>query len=503
MRRLPVLVVLVALTFVPLETSAGVRTAGTVPTLNNFQLVGHDPLNNRGMNAAPAIFDHFVYVGNRTDGSAHHTNPGILVVDVANPADPNIVGEIGPPAAGNRSETTRELRVWPQAQLLMSMNFGCSAIIHACVSTSDVSSMVTPTIRFFDLSQTPQQPPLISTYTPTRTPHEMFLWLDPARPGRALLFMSTPTTSTTQPNMIITDISRAREGVFTEIVRWAGNAFFSAEDRANFDVRLHSMGVSADGKRTYLAYLGGGFLILDTSDVAAALPNPQIRLATPIENKLSWGNPGAHSAVKVPGRTLVLMTDEVYGDMLDPITGDNHGCPWGWVRIINTAVESRPVIISEYRLPQNQPAYCQTVDGMDPSNTFATSYSSHNPTVLRQVAFVTWHSGGFQAINLANPSAPTQAGVFSPDPLPFVVTEDPALSEGRNKVVMWSYPIIKDGLIYLIDLRNGLYIVRYTGPSAAFVDRIKFLEGNSNLGDAARLELTSRPRTPSIGGPGG
>jgi hypothetical protein len=503
MRRLPVLVVLVALTFVPWDTSAGVGTTDSVPTLNNFQLVGHNPLNMRGMNAAPAIFDHYIYVGNRTDGSANHINPGILVVDIANPANPTVVGEIGPPNAGNRSETTRELRVWPQAQLLMSMNFGCSAIIHACVSTSDVSSMVTPTIRFFDLSQTPQQPPLISTYLPTRTPHEMFLWLDPARPGRALLFQSTPTSSTTQPNLIVTDISRAREGVFTEIVRWRGNDLFPAADRNTFDVRLHSMGVSADGNRTYLAYLGGGFLILDTSDVANNLANPEIRLATPIENRLSWGNPGAHSAVKVPGKSLVLMTDEVYGDLLDPITGDNHGCPWGWVRIINTAVESRPVIISEYKLPQNEAAYCQTPDGMDPSNTFATSYSSHNPTVLRQVAFVTWHSGGFQAINLANPSAPTQAGVFSPDPLPFVVTEDPALSEGRNKVVMWSYPIIKDGLIYLIDLRNGLYILRYTGPAAEFVDRITFLEGNSNLGDAARLERTSRPRTPSIGGPGG
>jgi hypothetical protein len=499
MRRLPVLVVLVALTFVPLETSADVQTAESAATLVNFQLVGHDPLNNRGMNAAPAMFENYIYVGNRTDGSPNHTNPGILVVDVANPADPNIVGEIGRPNAGNQSETTRELRVWPQQKLLMSMNFGCSALIHACVSTSDVSSTVTPTIRFFDLSQTPQQPPLISTYTPTRLPHEMFLWLDPARPGRALLFISTPTTSNTQPNMIITDISRAREGVFTEIVRWRGRDLFPADARNNFDVRLHSMATNADGTRTYLAFLGGGFLILDTSDVANNLENPQIRLATPIENRLSWGNPGAHSAVKVPGREVALVTDEVYGDLLDPVTGDNHGCPWGWVRIINMVVESRPAIISEFKLPQNQQAYCQTVDGMDPSNTFATSYSSHNPTVLRQVAFVTWHSGGFQAINLANPSAPTQAGVFSPDPLPFVVTEDPALSEGRNKVVMWSYPIIKDGLIYLIDLRNGLYIVRYTGPGAAFVDQIDFLEGNSNLGDAARLERTSRPRRPSSG----
>ncbi len=43
--------------------------------LKNFQLVGHDPLFNRGMNAAPAIYPDattgrtFVYVGSRTDGS--------------------------------------------------------------------------------------------------------------------------------------------------------------------------------------------------------------------------------------------------------------------------------------------------------------------------------------------------------------------------------------------------------------------------------------------------
>jgi hypothetical protein len=52
---------------------------------------------------------------------------------------------------------------------------------------------------------------------------------------------------------------------------------------------------------------------------------------------------------------------------------------------------------------------------------------------------------------------------------------------------MWSYPIIRDGLIYVIDIRNGLYILRYTGPHAGEVASIRFLEGNSNLGDAVRL----------------
>jgi hypothetical protein len=56
-----------------------------------------------------------------------------------------------------------------------------------------------------------------------------------------------------------------------------------------------------------------------------------------------------------------------------------------------------------------------------------------------------------------------------------------------------SFPIVKDGLIYVIDLRNGLYILRYTGPRAREVARLSFLEGNSNLGDAARLDKSTTP----------
>jgi len=58
-----------------------------------------------------------------------------------------------------------------------------------------------------------------------------------------------------------------------------------------------------------------------------------------------------------------------------------------------------------------------------------------------------------------------------------------------NKVVMWSYPIIKDGLIYVVDIRNVLYVLRYTGPGAEEVAAVTFLEGNSNLGDAQQLDV--------------
>src|SRR5262249_21175994 len=134
------------------------------------------------------------------------------------------------------------------------------------------------------------------------------------------------------------------------------------------------------------------------------------------------------------------------------------------------------------KLLQNTTAYTPA-----PGENEFNSYSSHNPTVLRNLIFDSWHSGGEQAIDVSDPGQPVQAGWVSPTPVSQVANEDPALSRGPNKVVMWSFPIIRDRLIYLVAIRHGPYVLRYTGPHADEVDGISFLEGNSNLGDAGRL----------------
>jgi hypothetical protein len=176
----------------------------------------------------------------------------------------------------------------------------------------------------------------------------------------------------------------------------------------------------------------------------------------------------------------------VYGTF----TVGSFGWPWGWVRLIDVRNPATPGIVAEYKLPQNAPAF-QGSPGDDAATERFTAYSSHNPTALRHVVFAEWHSGGLQAIDVADPRRPRQDGWFSPTPLSSVANEDPALSGGPNKVVMWSFPIIKDGLIYAIDIRNGLYILRYTGPHRGEVKQVEFLEGNSNLGDAPQLARAS------------
>ncbi|MFN2526349.1 MAG: LVIVD repeat-containing protein [Actinomycetota bacterium] len=463
-----------------LEARQGEEPAGS------FELIGHNPLMNRGMNAALAVHGDYAYVGSRTD--AAHPNTGVMILDISDPSAPEIVDQI----PGQVGITTREMRIWPEQELLIVLDLAtnCSPLIHACVPAQTRTDRVCVgqgitgvpaecnTFSFYDISgDKAAAPELVSQYVPTVAPHEFFLWDDPKRAGRALLYISSPGTGGRE--MVAADISKAREGEFTEIAEW------STVIPAEGDNRLHSFGVSNDGKRAYLAYLEGGFLVADISQVAKGLPEPEITLVTSMNDRPDWEGPGAHSAVKLYGRPFALVTDEVYGQI--PGLLPDHGCPWGWVRVIDIKDPVLPKVVSEFKLPINEEDFCSSGDNPPDRNTLS-SHSAHNPTLTRNLAFVTWHSEGLQAIDIKNPSAPVQAAAFMPDPLPAVVTEDPALSMGRDKVVMWSYPVIKDGLIYVVDVRNGFYVLKYSGPYESEVAKLKFLEGNSNLGDALKLE---------------
>ena len=480
------------------EPRVVVVEGGTVPgTSKHLKLVGHNPLLNRGMNAAMAVLDDsgYLYIGSRTDGDPDHPNAGILVVDASDPSDPTIVNEIGPPHAANPSETTRELRIWQEQKLLIVLTFTCSAVIHHCEGS------VAPNFRFFDLSD-PANPEFIMNFVPSqasgtiRTPHEFFLWVDPSNPDRAYIWATLPTGSTNpaNPNLGVWDISGAASGTTPRLLaqgNW-NNQYELGGVSSEFDGRLanHSMDVSADGRTTTLAYQRGHTLVLDTAEVVDSPPAPGTvldlndNLLTPPANRPQWGTARdgciaecaeSHSAEQVPGRDLIINTDEIYGTFTIPF----HGCPWGWVHVIDSSDPANPEIVSEYKTTKN------VCPADDPLTQQFTSYASHNPTVTENLVLVTWHSAGFQVIDIANEARPRQAGWFSPTPLPAVATEDPALNGGPNKVTMWSYPVVDDGLIYVIDLRNGLYVLEYRGKFPGEIRKLDFLEGNSNQGDGA------------------
>lgn len=458
-------IVIAALVVVPLGRAAG--TEAQDEPGGALELVGHSPLMNRGMNAALAIHGDYAYVGSRTDAKAENANnAGVLVVDISDPSAPEVVHEIGPPDEANPGETSREMRIWPEEELLIVMTlYSNCGEIHGCTPVGGSDRF-----NFYDISgENAAAPKLVSTYEPSENPHEFFLWVDPKRKGRAFLFISNPGGG---QQLTATDISKARAGKFTEIVKMS--PLYTAGS-------LHSLGISNDGTRGYLAHLQGGVGVIDTSQVVKGKPKPTIRVITAPNDAPRWAGPGPHSAVKVFGKNYMLITDEVYGAALRAL---GHGCPWGWTRLVSIANPAKPKVVSEYKLPQNEESLCPPQDAIHPT----TSFAAHNPTLTRNLAIITWHSGGLQVVDISNPAKPTQVTEFVATPVIPILQEDPVLSSGGDKVVAWSYPIIKDGLIYFVDVRNGLYVMRYEGPFDAEVNSTDFIEGNSNLGDALRFE---------------
>jgi hypothetical protein len=474
----------------PSESTARTSSRGGRPKRGSLRQVGHDPLMRRGMNAAIAVHEDYAYIGSRTDGGHGEPQGGIMVVDISDPSDPDLHGQ---PLDAKAGESTRELRVWSSQDVLIVLNTNCGVgpTLHHCTQPS-ISNM-----RFYDISgRNATRPRLLNQFDVDT--HEFFLWEDPKDPERALIFAGSASSGTCvirggSPScpFSVWDISEVRSGQ-APVTLYSGPYPYTRFPPAPEPVQkptggLHSLTISNDGSRAYYALLTGGFAIVDVSEFAAGAAGAQPRAITDNASRPSWPGPGAHSAVKLWGRDWAWVSDEVYGTA----TGTGHGCPWGWARMVDISDPRVPTVEAEYAEPENDPSTCAEW------NPPRTSYSAHNPTLTPHVAFSTWHSGGMQAVSVADPTRPYQLAEFLPKPLSEVKLEDPRLSSdpdtGRNeKVVMWSYAIVKDGLIYVVDLRNGLYVLKYKGPFEKEVRQVRFLDGNSNQGTALCYEPVGR-----------
>jgi hypothetical protein len=462
----------------------------------SIKQVGHDPLLSRGMNAALAVHGDYAYIGSRTDGShAGQPQGGIMVVDISRPSKPKLLTE--EPIDARAGESSRELRVWRSQDILIVLNTNCGPgpTLHHCSTTVPEAR----NFRFYDISGRNAKRPRLITGMEEHT-HEFFLWQDPNDRGRALMFGGNAGSNcgehpTPSCPFAVWDLSPLLRGERPETLYSDVHGYTRIPPVGQPLLKpaggLHSLSVSNDGTRTFYALLTGGFAVVDTSDFANGTPNPQPRPITFNETRPTWRGPGAHSAIKLWNRDWVWVSDEVYGTATAP----GHGCPWGWARMIDITDPTKPTVEAAYRIDENDPDSCAEW------NPPRTSYSAHNPTLTPNIAFSTWHSGGLQAVNVAKPWRPSQLAEFFPRPLRSVMLEDPRLSSdpdtGRHeKVVMWSYPVIQDGLIYVTDIRNGFYVLSYKGAFSREVERIDFLEGNSNQGDALCFEpVGAAPRS--------
>jgi hypothetical protein len=437
------------------DNLAGRPDAGST---NRIEVVGHADLGARGMNSALALAGDVAYVGSRIDSRP------ILIVDIADPDAPSVVGELGAPEEALAGMSPRAARAVPELDLLIVMNVRCSPSLHGCAN----SAAERENLKFFDITDR-RAPVFLARYdifgtaTEPRGPHEMFVWRDPADPARVLVFVAAPGETRGYEVVDVTD-----PALPTQVVVWDArtDGGLSALGADNI---LHSVSATPDGRTLWMSHQQGGLIAVDQSDVIDGITPPTLTLLTPPAQALHWepaGTIGPHSAVPVPDRPLLVATEEIY----PPPFGS--GCPWGHMRVVSADVAA-PMVLGEFQVAENDPVYC------DENPTEDITFTSHNVTATPHLAIVTWYSAGLQVIGIEDPAAPVGYAGLRPEPLPSVTTEDPAL--GGNPVLMWSYPIIQDGLIYVTDIRNGLYVLRYHGPYDTEIARERFSEGNSNL----------------------
>jgi hypothetical protein len=351
--------------------------------------------------------------------------PIVAIVDVSDPAAPVPAGEL-PLSPGSQPI---ELRAVPDLNLLVVLNW------------SSGLSLLT-----FDVSDC-RHPRALSSFGLGATPHEFYLWRDPANPARLLAYIAM--WNFIQPDLHIIDLSNPAAPV--RLGTWTAG-------EEGVPGTLHSLSISADGRLAYLAMWGGGFALADTSDFAAGLPEPELRLRRS-EDGRHTPLPGlnVHSAVSLADPRYVLLTQEIYY------------CPFAGILIADTVDPAHPTVAARYSLPEND-AGCTALPRPD------AVFTSHNPLVVGDLAFITWYGGGLQVLDLSRPTEPRRVAIFVPDGEGGSISNYPS----AYPVQLWSYPILRQGLLYVSDIQSGLYILRYTGHGAEAIRAVANREGNAS-----------------------
>jgi hypothetical protein len=406
------------------------------------------------MNAALTISGDCAYVGSRSDAAG-------LIVDISSPSSPQVRGQL----ARHPGSTPRELRAVPALRELVVLFYAISGGANG--------------LDFYRWSADCKTPTLVGGYDfGGHAPHEFYLWQDPKTAGRVLAFVTMFASAGNSLNVI--DVSDPAKPAL--VGGWSAPSSYGYAP-------LHSIALSRDGGTAYLSLWTGGLVVADAGDFASGKGQPTLRLLTPAGARFRTPPGNVHSAVPVPGQSLVVTTDERYPSPY------GQGCPYGTAHVVDVSNPAKPAAVSTLAIAENDPAGCVAAG--------SGTWTSHNPTITAHLALITWYSGGLQVFGLDDGTHPARLTEIRPS------GASPSLRDvqlGTTAAMTWSYPVISGGLIYVVDINQGLLVLRYEGPHQDEVTKAAFAEGNSNitaLGAQASATPTATATPTSRPTPGG
>jgi hypothetical protein len=280
--------------------------------------------------------------------------------------------------------------------------------------------------------------------------------------------------------------------------------------------RLHSLSVTDDGERVYIAGTTAGFYILDSEAIAthrdseleagaagcnkrstivsvdglidpakiASVANDCLRMVVNNDPGLkvylsSNASPeakaqryimlmtrsrfdvyppvnatptGTHSAVFVPDRPALVKGNTKNRPAYVWLSDENGGCPLNGARLVSVESEITPIMVGAFAIPDNQLEECLTQDTTEPNGQQRRRSAQQNHNPTVFKNLV-FNTWYAHGLRAIDISIPqTPREVGHAMPLPQGIAR--------------TYPVFKDGLIYWADNDTGLHVTRYTGPRA-------------------------------------
>jgi hypothetical protein len=273
------------------------------PVTKNFEVVGHHDLGLSETNGDVWVHGNFAYVGTWSDPC---TGRGVKIVDVSDPANPQLVGTLGA-RAGTSAEDMKVVRV--ETPFFSGDLLGVG--IQRCGEDPALDSQEFG-LQLWDVTD-PTNPVMLGEEFGVGHGdggvHELDLF---QRGASVYALLAHPFSEWFDPaghgDFIIVDITNPESPVMTADWGAGANGFSRGPfwGQGSFGSMFgHSARASADGTKAYVSYWDLGVLTFDISDVT----DPVLLSRTRFE---PWEDGDAHSMTPLVagGRTFIFQNDE-------------------------------------------------------------------------------------------------------------------------------------------------------------------------------------------------
>ena len=386
------------------QTTLAERMSGASRTAYNCNLEPVGQFTGEGAGWQHAWFDDCAYYG--TTNSLLQQTPGVVVVDVSDPTNPQATAYLNDPAM---AEPWESLKVNEKRRLLAGVQ-------------ANNGGGFEPGFAIYDVSGDCRHPKLLSSVN-----------VEPPGPtavrGHAGDFAPDGQTyygtgSATAPRGVYPiDISDPTNPVL--LAKWN----FADTGWSTHDLSISSWGIPGllpeDGTRLYAAQTfnatfltSNGLVIVDVSEAQNRVPNPRPKVI----GTVFWEDGRAAqmpTQVRIKGRPYILFTDEA-GSRGTGGANRAAACaaglpPHGFARLIDISDETNPFVTAKLMLEVHDPANCPfTVNDTPISFGYDAHYCTVDDPKNGKLAACSYFQSGIRVFDIRDPYRPEEVAYYKP-----------------------------------------------------------------------------------------